>query len=259
MLENAPCAGLERKGAPAWSSLRLRACVSRNRHAEVYRCADARGRSCSLKAAYVPRKEGVRLSRLFDHLALHATQGFPMPPVLRCQAVPEGIEKEASEALWVLTPWTEGLPLREAPCGSFGYTSPEGILLGARGANETMDVFSFGVVAHELLAGRWPHPFRQGAFPEKPFWMHYYAQGGAMRLDDRLPLAWRDFLAACLSLDPQRRLTPDQLVSGLAGLPPCSCGLGAFGKAGAHADQATRIPLPRQRAPRGLPACVLCG
>lgn len=98
------------------------------------------------------------------------------------------------------------------PCGTFGYAPPEAVVAqdGPAGLDTTSDVFSFGVVAHEMLAGRWPYPFPR-TLRDRGFWAAFFEGKGEMAIAPNLPDDIRQFLSACLSLDPNARPTPSDL------------------------------------------------
>lgn len=98
------------------------------------------------------------------------------------------------------------------PCGTFGYTAPECILGGSGAASSASDVFSFGIVAHEMLTGRWPYPFRRGVADEHWFWHSFYQKGGMPFADQALPAGIRELIESCIAINPLNRPSPEQLV-----------------------------------------------
>ena len=104
---------------------------------------------------------------------------------------------------------------REALRGSYGYTAPEGILRTDSGPNETMDVFSFGVVAHEVLTGCWPYAFPPRSDDGLLFWSSYFRQKRVLPLSEGLPFDIRDLIGSCLSFDPHERPSHECLVEHL--------------------------------------------
>lgn len=103
-------------------------------------------------------------------------------------------------------------PAGAVPCGSYGYAAPEGILRNEGWENDTMDVFSFGIVAHEVLTGLWPYPFPPSPRRDLSFWSARFRQGAGPRIDDGLPRDVRRTLQACVSLDPRERPNAFELV-----------------------------------------------
>lgn len=108
-----------------------------------------------------------------------------------------------------------------APNGTFGYAAPEtfvwneGLGRSRRAVDSAADVFSFGVVAHEVLTGRWPYPFAPRYLTERS-WQGFFGRCERICVDENLPSAWRDLLDACLSLDPMRRPDVRELPDRLA-------------------------------------------
>ncbi|MFI5529937.1 serine/threonine-protein kinase [Kitasatospora sp. NPDC051853] len=95
------------------------------------------------------------------------------------------------------------------PVGSPDYLPPERWTepLGERGVTvrTSLDVWAFGVTAHQLLTGgALPFP---GATPAaRQTALHEYAAGQApLRLDRRVPERWLGVLADCLVADPAQR------------------------------------------------------
>ena len=103
-------------------------------------------------------------------------------------------------------------PAGVVPCGSYGYAAPEGILRNEGWENDTMDVFSFGIVAHEVLTGLWPYPFPPSPRRDLSFWSARFRQGVGPRIDNGLPCEVRRTLQACVSLDPRERPNAFELV-----------------------------------------------
>lgn len=105
-----------------------------------------------------------------------------------------------------------GGPTDAVPCGSYGYTAPEGVIRNEGWENDTMDVFSFGIVAHEVLTRLWPYPFPPSPQRGLSFWSAYCRQGAGPRVDGRLPRDIRRTIQACVSLDPAARPSVFELV-----------------------------------------------
>lgn len=105
-----------------------------------------------------------------------------------------------------------GEPTEAVPCGSYGYTAPEGIARAEGWENRALDVFSFGVVAHEVLTGRWPYPFPPRLRDDLSFWAAYFREGGGPRVDPHLPGDVRQLVKSCIALDPSKRPSVSELV-----------------------------------------------
>lgn len=104
------------------------------------------------------------------------------------------------------------------PGGSYGYAAPEILMCGLGAANECVDVYAFGVVAHEALCGHNPYPFssqyacqQQGADAAE-FWRSFFRKGGQPTVDAWLPCDIANALYASLAIDPAQRLHPRELV-----------------------------------------------
>lgn len=104
---------------------------------------------------------------------------------------------------------------QEIPYGSCGYTAPEGISRRGVWPNEAMDVFSFGVIAHEVLTGCWPYPFQPRFGDDLRFWVSHYRRKDALCVSEGLPSDIRSLLESCVSLDPQERPSYESLVERL--------------------------------------------
>lgn len=97
-----------------------------------------------------------------------------------------------------------------APTGTFGYAAPEtfvwvdGFNQTGRIARSAADVFSFGIVAHEVLTGHWPYPFAPRP-STGDLWRAFFTSCEQLCIDETLPQAWKNVLMPCLSLDPTQR------------------------------------------------------
>ncbi len=100
-------------------------------------------------------------------------------------------------------------------CGSFGYTAPENIAHNNLWPNETVDVFSLGVVAHEIFTGHWPYPFPPRLGDDLLFWTTYFRQKDALYISQNLPSDIRSLIKSCVSLSPYDRPSHERLVKHL--------------------------------------------
>jgi serine/threonine protein kinase len=105
--------------------------------------------------------------------------------------------------------WEPSSPLTQAGCivGTPVFMAPE-LALDPPLISPAADVFSFGVLAHQLLTGRRP-------FAEPPVMMVAEGRKLPAELDldlDGVPLGLRSTLRACLSLDPDARPGAARLV-----------------------------------------------
>ena len=120
-----------------------------------------------------------------------------------------------------------GEPTDAVPCGSYGYTAPEGIMRTPGWDNENLDVFSFGIVAHEVLTGRWPYPFPPRLRDDFSFWSAYFRGGGVPRVDPCLPDDVRQLVRSCVALDPGLRPSSSELIEQVGRLAALYAGSGA--------------------------------
>lgn len=132
-----------------------------------------------------------------------------------------------------------GEPTDAVPCGSYGYTAPEGIMRMPGWENENLDVFSFGIVAHEVLTGRWPYPFPPRLRDDLSFWKAYFRGGGGPHVDPRLPGDVRQLVRSCVSLDPGLRPSSSELIERVGRLAALYAGSNASCSLAASA-----APLP---------------
>jgi serine/threonine protein kinase/small neutral amino acid transporter SnatA (MarC family) len=105
--------------------------------------------------------------------------------------------------------WEPSSPLTQAGCivGTPVYMAPE-LALDPPRISPAADVFSFGVLAHQLLTGQRP-------FAEPPVMMVADGRTLPSELDldlDGVPTGLRATLRACLSLDPDARPSAARLV-----------------------------------------------
>jgi hypothetical protein len=104
------------------------------------------------------------------------------------------------------TPESPGLTRAGDVFGTPGYMAPE-LASGANNAAPSADVFSFGVLAHELVAGRAP-------FGEPPVRARLQGRAIVATLGELADL--RPLVESCLDLDPAKRPTADELVTALS-------------------------------------------
>ena len=94
-------------------------------------------------------------------------------------------------------------------CGSFGYAAPE--ILAKKGHGKAVDMWSLGVITYTMLCGYTPFRSDDAAA------LAAETQRGKVEFHDRY---WKnvsneakDFVKACLTVDPKKRLTADQGMS----------------------------------------------
>ncbi|CAO1635085.1 unnamed protein product [Parajaminaea phylloscopi] len=90
-------------------------------------------------------------------------------------------------------------------CGSYGYAAPE--VLAKKGHGKAVDLWSLGIITYTMLCGY--TPFRS----DDPAKLAAETQRGKIEFHDRY---WRnisaeakDFVKACLTVDPAQRITAD--------------------------------------------------
>lgn len=108
-----------------------------------------------------------------------------------------------------LTARVEGTHAYVPRIGSSDYLPPEwwSERVGERGIPQrpSADVWAFGVLAHQVLTGGL-YPFPGTSAQARAFAVQAYARGTAqLRLDDRIPAAWRALILNCLTSDPAVR------------------------------------------------------
>lgn len=89
--------------------------------------------------------------------------------------------------------------------GTPAYTSPEEVVEGFPALSDRSDVFSLGVILHQVLTGRWPYPFTPLEAADQAFWSAWLKDGGGATVDAGLPAELGALLEACLAIDPARR------------------------------------------------------
>lgn len=135
-----------------------------------------------------------------------------------------------------LTARIEGTHAYVPRIGSSDYLPPEwwSERVGERGIPQrpSADVWAFGVLAHQVLTGGlYPFP---GTNPQaRAFAVQAFARGAAqLRLDDRIPVAWRELIIDCLS--------PDQAVRGQMAISRVLDGAEAIAQGGTYAGTGSR-------------------
>ena len=108
-----------------------------------------------------------------------------------------------------LTARVEGTHAYVPRIGSSDYLPPEwwSERVGERGIPQrpSADVWAFGVLAHQVLTGGL-YPFPGTSPHARAFAVQAYARGSAqLRLDDRIPGAWRNLIIDCLTPNPTVR------------------------------------------------------
>nr|XP_006818449.1 PREDICTED: serine/threonine-protein kinase MARK1-like [Saccoglossus kowalevskii] len=90
-------------------------------------------------------------------------------------------------------------------CGSYVYTAPE-ILEGVKYDGQKADIWSMGVVLYSMLCGRLP-------FKDTDLTVLLASMRERVHFHNRVSKDCRDIVRAMLTLDPDRRITLEQLVS----------------------------------------------
>ncbi|MDQ8705030.1 serine/threonine-protein kinase [Streptomyces sp. LHD-70] len=118
-----------------------------------------------------------------------------------------------------LTAELDGTHAYVPPLGTLDHVPPEwwSERTGAQGTKvrPSADIWAFGVVAHQVLSGGL-HPFPGSTARARALAAQAYARGGApLRLDESVPQAWRELIAACLRPDhgSRSRMDSAQLAS----------------------------------------------
>lgn len=124
-----------------------------------------------------------------------------------------------------LTAQLDGTHAYVPQIGSPDYLPPEwwAERAGERGTavRATADIWAFGVLAHQVLAGGL-YPFPGASSQARALAAQAYAAGAApLRLDERIPSSWRALIADCLAPDHERRAAHDAgtLLRRIRGLP----------------------------------------
>jgi calcium/calmodulin-dependent protein kinase I len=94
-------------------------------------------------------------------------------------------------------------------CGSFGYAAPE--ILSKKGHGKAVDLWSLGVITYTMLCGY--TPFRS----DDPAKLAAETQRGKIEFHDRywknVSPAAKEFVKACLTVDPTKRITADEAMN----------------------------------------------
>jgi serine/threonine-protein kinase len=104
-----------------------------------------------------------------------------------------------------------GLTRTGAVLGTPNYIAPE-LAHGARDAAPSSDIWSFGVIAHELLTGALPFFVAPVFAPNQPLEALWRGAGAA------IPPALCALIERCLARDPSARPTAEELARELAAL-----------------------------------------
>ena len=103
-----------------------------------------------------------------------------------------------------------------AGLSTMGYAPPEGVV-GREGigrcADASTDIYSFGVVAHELLCGRMP--YRMSGPPDTVDWPAVYATDASLDIASGLPAEIAGLIGQCLSFDREKRPDASELCARL--------------------------------------------
>ena len=105
-------------------------------------------------------------------------------------------------------------------CGTFGYAAPESFCArhSRSCTNGARDVYSLGVILHELLTGRGPHPY-SSVLVRYLTQLSTTAKGvSGVQVDESLPVDVRNVLTSCLALHPAARPHPDELLKAISRL-----------------------------------------
>ncbi|EST07322.1 Protein kinase domain protein [Kalmanozyma brasiliensis GHG001] len=91
-------------------------------------------------------------------------------------------------------------------CGSFGYAAPE--ILAKKGHGKAVDMWSLGVITYTMLCGYTPFRSDDAAA------LAAETQRGKIEFHDRywknVSQEAKDFVKACLTVDPKKRITADE-------------------------------------------------
>ncbi|PWN25928.1 Pkinase-domain-containing protein [Jaminaea rosea] len=94
-------------------------------------------------------------------------------------------------------------------CGSYGYAAPE--ILAKKGHGKPVDVWSLGVITYTMLCGY--TPFRS----DDPAKLAAETQRGRIDFHDRywknISQEAKDFVKACLTVEPGKRITADEAMN----------------------------------------------
>src|SRR5262249_40710436 len=96
--------------------------------------------------------------------------------------------------------------------GTPTYLAPE-LVHGARDAPPSSDIWSFGVIAHEMLTGALPFAVAPAFAPGQPVRTSWHSARGPV------PTELASLVERCLERDPVARPTADEILRVLAAMP----------------------------------------
>lgn len=97
--------------------------------------------------------------------------------------------------------------LHTAPTATFEYSAPEVLDFGeSHSVGPASDVYSFGCVVWELMAGRRPW---DGRVSHAVMWE--VGNGGRLEVEEAWPAAVKEMVQGCFCTDPLQRPTAEQL------------------------------------------------
>lgn len=102
------------------------------------------------------------------------------------------------------------------PYGTYGYTPPERILFDSFTPSPLMDIFSFGIIAHEILSGMWPYRTARTNM-DSTFWRELYLNT-AFHFNANIPKDILELIRCCVELQPENRPSHSQLLDALSAL-----------------------------------------
>jgi hypothetical protein len=139
--------------------------------------------------------------------------------------------------------------------GTPSHMAPEQVLHGV--ANAATDVFSFGVLAYELLTGE--QPFRGDSVGSVTYRVVYEKAPPPSRWTDALPRVYDEIFARVLAKEPERRLSSaGAFVRALQGARDRRRGTTTGAQAALQEDQARDLLRLQQTMPGTAPeACVV--
>ncbi|MER7057317.1 protein kinase [Streptomyces sp. NPDC000351] len=166
---------------------------------------------------------------------------------------PRVIDFGIARALDVSTQSAEGFTRTGAVVGSPGFMSPEQV----RGekVSYASDIFCLGAVLAYAATGRMPFGTDEGG-------MHSLLFRIATEEADlsRVPDDWQGLVAACLVKDPDKRPTPDELLTSIEDMEGADAARGGawlpgevLAELGRHAVQLLDSEDPEKRVPLGAP------
>lgn len=157
----------------------------------------------------------VPVSSALPDTAPGAASGIGLADLVRRCATPATSRAAVASCLIDLDSSFSSLPGSVPAPGTLGYTAPENLLDPAVVPNPRMDVFSLGVVAHELATGGWPYAMPTALQTDRAAWRELYASAGSLPVSVRIPQPLAALIGACLAIDPTRRPTIDEVIDEL--------------------------------------------